>query len=74
MSTTETVYQICANILEREIPIGTEIDRENTPEWNSLKHMEIMFSLEESFDFQFTEAELVSLSSISAIIDRLESN
>ncbi len=68
----EEIYQVFSNAFGREIEIGTDISRSDTPEWNSLRHMEIMFSLEEVFDTQFTEEELTNLSSINLILKRLE--
>jgi acyl carrier protein len=71
-SRSEEIYQVFSNSLGRKVEIGTDISRSDTPEWNSLRHMEIMFSLEEVFDTQFTEEELTNLSSINLILKRLE--
>jgi acyl carrier protein len=71
-STHREVYDIFSNILEMKIEMGDDLSRSNTPEWNSLRHMEIMFSLEEIFDTQFTEEELTNFSSIDLILKRLE--
>ncbi len=64
-----TVIQIFSTILGEEIDLGAS--RTSTPAWNSLKHMEIMFAIEEQFGIQFSELELSELDSLSEIINVL---
>lgn len=47
--------------------------RADTPQWDSLKHIEFMFALEEAFDLQFSEAELSVLDSVEAVVDAVMS-
>jgi acyl carrier protein len=44
-----------------------KLERESIPEWDSLKHMEVVFNLEDSFGVVFDEAEFPALSSPGAI-------
>jgi acyl carrier protein len=47
--------------------------RADIAEWDSLKHMELVFALEDRFDVQFHEDEFVDLDSSSAIAARIQS-
>ena len=42
-------------------------DRSLESEWDSLKHMQIIFALEEQFSITFTEDEISSLNSVKDI-------
>jgi acyl carrier protein len=44
-----------------------EISRESIDRWDSLKHMEIVFALEDRYDVRFDEAEFAELDSPAAI-------
>ena len=48
------------------------MSRENTAEWDSLKHLEIMFAVEDEFRVEFSEDELASADSIARIADLIE--
>lgn len=62
------VLAILAIILKRTFEAGAEVSRTNTPQWDSLKHVELMFAIEDRFSIQFTEEELVGLDSVSKIV------
>ena len=42
------------------------------PAWDSLKHIEIMFALEDRCDVRFSQDELASLDRLSAIVERVK--
>jgi acyl carrier protein len=42
-------------------------ERANTSEWDSLKHMEIVFALEDRYDVRFDESEFDALDSVASI-------
>jgi len=54
-----------------EIPV-IEINRESSPDtiesWDSLKHMKLILALEEEFEVEFTENEVVEMLSFQLII------
>jgi acyl carrier protein len=50
----------------------TELLRSDTDEWDSLKHMEIVFALEDRFSVTFDESEFAALNSPAAIAEILE--
>ena len=54
--------------LKSEASLDTS--RENTPQWDSLKHIEIVFALEDELGIEFSEEEMASLDSVAKIVDR----
>ncbi len=64
-----TVLATLSAVLKRPLPQGAQTSRDNTPEWDSLKHVEIMFALEDELATEFSEDELAQLSSAASIID-----
>ena len=56
------VLEILRSVL-KETDISGETGRKNTPEWDSLKHLEIVFSVEDAFSVEFSEEEIVEINS-----------
>ena len=52
-----------------KVTIETTID--NLHEWDSMKHMELIMSLENKFDITFEINEIVELNSVKKIIDTI---
>lgn len=50
-------------------PIGPEGTRADLANWDSLKHIEIVFALEEELGVQFSEDTLPRLDSVKRIVD-----
>jgi acyl carrier protein len=65
----EAVREVFAAVLARPVQPGDDLARASEPAWDSLKHMEIMFGVEERCDVQFTHEELASLDRLRAVID-----
>lgn len=63
------VFDVLSTVLKKKIDRDLDITRQNTEEWDSLKHMEIMFALEDSIGIEFTEDELVNLDSFEKIVE-----
>jgi acyl carrier protein len=63
---------IGANVFKAE---GTEINEtsllEDIPGWNSLRHIMFIDTIEKKFGIQFTFEEMLELSSIKAIADKI---
>jgi acyl carrier protein len=53
-------------------PGDGDIVRERTPEWDSIKNVEIVFALEEEFAVRIPERELAGMASLDAIVRILE--
>ena len=52
-------------------PVTAAVARENEARWDSLKHMQLVFSVEEKFQVQFTEEEIPALDSFSKFLEHL---
>lgn len=55
----------------RERPPSDELLRSAVPAWDSLKHMEIVFALEDRYGVEFAESEFAQLASPAAIAQAL---
>ena len=49
--------------------LAADAARADLPGWDSLKHVEIMFALEDALGVEFDESELGELDSIPRIVD-----
>jgi acyl carrier protein len=61
--------EIVSSVLGR--PVNLETSRSDTPEWDSLKHMEIIFCVEGKWDVSFTEDEMVAITSLRDLKNKL---
>lgn len=68
----EKVFEIIAQVMN--IPIES-IKADSSPEtienWDSLKHMSLILTLEEEFGIQFNDEEIVEMLTVTMIIDVL---
>lgn len=61
-----TVIKAISLILKSEI--GATSTRSNTENWDSLKHIEIIFSIEDELGIQFSEQDLPLLDGVQSIV------
>jgi len=61
------VLTVLAAALKCEV--APDSSRRNIPKWDSLKHIEIIFAVEDELDIQFSEEELARLDSVASITD-----
>ena len=61
------VRDIVGLVLQRPIADGEAVDRATEPAWDSLKHVEILFAIEDSLGVHFAEEEMPGLNSLDAI-------
>lgn len=69
----DVVAAIVARVLQISHAEASRARRGEQEEWNSLKHIEIVFQIEEEFEVQFEEddiADLFDVKSIVAAVDR----
>ena len=69
----ETIKKIMSDLFgisENEITDDTSVD--NTKNWDSLKHMELIVSIEEEFDITLSADEIVSLTSFAKVKQKIE--
>lgn len=70
----QKVKEILANVLKIDInKITDESSAENTPNWDSLRQMNIIIALEEEYEIEFSDDEIFELSSLKNIIKILNS-
>lgn len=72
MSTIDAALQreiqsLIATLLKLDPVPAAELRRAEVERWDSLKHVEIVFALEDAYGIQFEESEFPALSSASAI-------
>ena len=64
----EKLRAIMAEVLELDPALITvETNVENQPKWDSLRHMNLIFAIEDGFGVRFDDAELPQLTSVVAI-------
>jgi acyl carrier protein len=72
VSVTEVVINIISKVINREMVLAElSISRNDIESWDSLAHMEIIFSCEEYFKIEFSQEEMYRLLSASNFIDIL---
>lgn len=60
--------QIIANILEIDPnQLSDTSNAQNTPRWDSLRHIEVIFAVESAFHVRFTMPEITSLRNLGDI-------
>lgn len=66
------ILKIISKVLKMSVE---ELDARNTDDklWDSLKHMEIILSLEEEFDIVFAPEEIASARTVCKIIEIVKS-
>jgi acyl carrier protein len=64
----QSVIAALAAVLKCEV--GADTSRQNTPQWDSLKHIEIIFSVEDELGIEFSEKEMAGLDSVAEIVSR----
>lgn len=69
----EKVYQIISQLMETPVAsINENSSAEDIVKWDSLKHMDLMMTLEEEFEIQFTDEEIVELSDVKSILAAIQ--
>lgn len=76
MPSSEEVAGVVAAIVARVLLMSPEeafVARRGEQEaWNSLKHIEIVFQIEEEFEVQFEEDEMAELFDVKSIVAALD--
>ncbi|MEL6873297.1 MAG: acyl carrier protein [Pseudomonadota bacterium] len=56
------LYQIIGKILDVDhTSLNEDSNASNTPNWDSLRHIEVIFAVESAFNVRFTMPEIASL-------------
>jgi acyl carrier protein len=67
----EAVCEVLGVALEQGQPVGPGFCREEQPAWDSLKHIEVIFALEDRFKVRFSEADMQQMDSVGKITQRV---
>lgn len=51
--------------------VNHDASRETLPQWDSLKHIEVIFELEDRLGVQFSEGEMAELDSVEKIVSKV---
>lgn len=65
--TEARVVQTVSRALKSQVDARST--RENTAGWDSLRHIEVVFSLEDELGLEFSEQELAKLVGVQSIVD-----
>jgi acyl carrier protein len=61
------VLSVLSTVLKCEV--DDEGSRENLAQWDSLKHIEVIFAIEDELNLQFPEEMLPNLNGVESIVD-----
>ena len=68
----ERVLRVVGQIMEvPESSLSLDSSPDTVVEWDSLKHMNLVLALEEEFEVQFTDQQIVQMVSVSKILEAL---
>lgn len=69
----DKVLSILSKVMQVDpADLSIESSSETVATWDSLKHMNLILALEDDFDVQFTDTEIVEMLSVDQIIKTLE--
>jgi len=64
--------QVLETTLGVSIAPGADLRREDEPKWDSLKHVVLIFAIEDEFDIQLEEEQMERIDSLSAILNAID--
>jgi acyl carrier protein len=64
----KSVREVMQTVLGRRLAAGTDLRRAEEPAWDSLKHVELIFTIEEALQLQFDAEELGELDSLGKLV------
>jgi acyl carrier protein len=69
----DRVYKVVSQILSIPLDqINEEFSPDHCSEWDSLRHMNLILALEEEFQVQFDEEQIVEMLNVELIIESLK--
>lgn len=68
------VKEIVETILEIEFDDSQNPSTESTEEWDSIKHLQLMSTIEDEFGIKLSDEDLMSLTSYESIKNKVEGN
>ena len=70
---TQQLRDILGRVRQTELP-ADDVVREEQKGWDSLRHVEIVFAVEDAFAVQLTQDEMEAATSLSRLVDIVESH
>ena len=70
---TQQLRDILGLVLQTELP-ADDVVREEQKGWDSLRHVEIVFAVEDAFAVQLSQDEMETATSLSRLVDIVESH
>lgn len=67
----KAVCEVLGVALDQGQPVDPGFRREEQPAWDSLKHIEVIFALEDRFNVRFSEADMQQMDSVGKITQRV---
>ena len=68
-----TVREVLSVALGRPVLPSERLTRETEPKWDSVKHIEFLFMIEEALGITFDQGELAGLDDVDRIVERAAS-
>ena len=66
----DKIKEILATILEiDQSDINNNTNPDTVSSWDSLRHMKLVFSIEDEYDVQFSDDQIIQLTDVGKIID-----
>jgi acyl carrier protein len=59
----DVIARVLTGVLKRAVAVGEDVQQEEEPDWDSLRHIEIAFAIEGALGIQFDEEELSDIRS-----------
>lgn len=66
------IGNILSEVLNTALPPDDNPKREEMPNWDSLKHMELILRLEEQFNVRFSIREVAGIKSLHDLVEIIE--
>lgn len=64
------VISVISKVLKTDVDKNTT--RKDCSKWDSLKHIEVIFAIEDEFEIEFTEEEMSEMNSVSSFVRKLD--
>lgn len=71
--TRAAVAAVIGPVLGTTLTADRNLSRKEIPAWDSVKHVEVVFALEDAFDVRFPEERMGAVDSLDAAVAAVES-
>ena len=66
----DKIKEILATILEiDQLDVNNDTNPDTVSSWDSLRHMKLVFSIEDEYDVQFSDDQIIQLTDVVKIIN-----